>query len=346
MKTSLIVGIIIGIGIVLVASGFFYQETYNKNCIKENGKVTGFLRCTVTFEDFAEPELNYSKLLIGADKNIDIAHHIDMIPINSTKHAFSIKSINLNSDETITINFGGVSNKFAMIPEFNYTRIFQVNDSFIFYCMPRESGYPSMGVYKYLGTQMKDGNLNYVFYHGDAMSQNEFECVYPEIIKQSVNIFDIQLTPEMLQRYEIRLPLDSDSGWITGEDYCSVWCDQKELYNLGCDDPILQHLVKYSNLLDEEFDGVYGIEDIGLPDGVSKEKFEECVQIIYEMRLPSHANLNISKVRVENFCTEKPWICYGTFDNGTEIRIACDFPMHGCMKSFDKDNYTKLENEN
>jgi hypothetical protein len=138
---------------------------------------------------------------------------------------------------------------------------------------------------------------------------------------------------------------DDYSGWIAGEDYCGDMCDQNELYSLGCDNQILAHLTKYSNLLDEEFAGVYGIEDIGLPEGVSQEKFEECVEIIYEMRLPSHKDLGISKMRVENFCTEKPWICYGTFDNGTEIRIACDFPMHGCMKSFDKGNYTILENE-
>ena len=139
---------------------------------------------------------------------------------------------------------------------------------------------------------------------------------------------------------------DVYSEWRTDEDYCSDWCNQTELYSLGCDKPILGHLTKYSNLLDEEFVGTYYIDAIGLPDGVSQEKFEECVDIIYEMRLPSYEDLNISQVRVENFCTEEPWICYGTFDNGTEIRIACDFPMHGCMKSFDKDNSTELENEN
>lgn len=98
---------------------------------------------------------------------------------------------------------------------------------------------------------------------------------------------------EMISQYPDDIPivfsngkivLDDFSGWITGEDYCSEWCDQNELYSLGCDKPILQHLIKYSNLLDEEFDGVYGIEDIGLPDGISQEKFEECVDIIYEKR--------------------------------------------------------------
>ncbi len=163
---------------------------------------------------FPEPEpeeYDYSELLKGADKNIDIAHHIDIIPINSTKHAFSIKSINLNSDDSITVNFGGVNENFMTIPEFNYTRTFQVNDSFVFYCMPTESGYPSMGIYKYLSTHVIDDNLSYAFYHGDTTSQNEFECVYPEIIEQSVNIFDIQLTPEMLQNYGIELENENES---------------------------------------------------------------------------------------------------------------------------------------
>ncbi|AFS82604.1 hypothetical protein [Candidatus Nitrosopumilus sediminis] len=80
-----------------------------------------------------------------------------------------------------------------------------------------------------------------------------------------------------------------DYGWITGwdagEDYCFDWCDQKELFDLGCNQSILAHLTKYSNLLDEEFDGEYSIEDIGLPDGVTQEKFEWCVDFIYEKRI-------------------------------------------------------------
>lgn len=75
-----------------------------------------------------------------------------------------------------------------------------------------------------------------------------------------------------------------DSVWRTDEDYCQDWCDQEELYVMGCEQPILAHLTKYSNLFSEEFNGVYGIEDIGLPDGVSEEKLKECVDFIYEKR--------------------------------------------------------------
>ena len=81
-------------------------------------------------------------------------------------------------------------------------------------------------------------------------------------------------------------PSKTDSGWRTDEDYCSEWCDQNELYDLGCTQSILAHLAKYSNLLDEDFDGVYWIDWIGLPEGISQKKFEECVDIIYKKRVP------------------------------------------------------------
>lgn len=72
--------------------------------------------------------------------------------------------------------------------------------------------------------------------------------------------------------------------WRTDEDYCGDWCDQNELYHLGCDQPILAHLAKYSNLLDEEFDGTFYIDWKGLPGGVSQEKFDWCVDFIKEIR--------------------------------------------------------------
>ena len=77
----------------------------------------------------------------------------------------------------------------------------------------------------------------------------------------------------------------NNESWTLGEDYCSGWCDQNELYAMGCDESILAHITNHSNLLDEEFDGKYWLEFIGLPDGMSKEKFEWCVDFIYEKRI-------------------------------------------------------------
>ena len=76
-----------------------------------------------------------------------------------------------------------------------------------------------------------------------------------------------------------------DSDWTLAADYCQEWCDYEELNNMGCDQPILEHLAKYSNLLDEEFSGKYAMEDIGLSDGMSVEKFNECVDFIFEKRV-------------------------------------------------------------
>lgn len=116
----------------------------------------------------------------------------------------------------------------------------------------------------------------------------------------------------------------------TDEDYCSDWCDVEELYSIGCDKRILAHLAKYSNLLDEDYDGNYFINEIGLPDGISKEKFQECVDFIIEKRLPSSQDYFFSRINMTNACTSEPSICYGTFSNNTSVRVKCDFPIHGC----------------
>lgn len=83
----------------------------------------------------------------------------------------------------------------------------------------------------------------------------------------------------------VNLSAERNSDWITGEDYCHEWCDNDELYSLRCDQPILAHLTKYSNLLDEDFDGSFYIDWIGLSDGISTEKFEWCVDYIFEKRI-------------------------------------------------------------
>lgn len=71
MKTSLISIIAVGIAITIIVSGLSYQETYNQNCIEDDGKVTGFLRCTRTFEDFAEPEFMEKIRSLGISNIMD-----------------------------------------------------------------------------------------------------------------------------------------------------------------------------------------------------------------------------------------------------------------------------------
>ncbi|TAK15907.1 MAG: hypothetical protein EPO37_09425 [Nitrosarchaeum sp.] len=76
----------------------------------------------------------------------------------------------------------------------------------------------------------------------------------------------------------------------------NYWYDQKELSSIGCDKPILEHLAKHSTLLDEEFNGTYMINAIGLPNGITQEKFDECVDAIYQFRL----SLHFEKLLTEN----------------------------------------------
>ncbi len=58
MKTIIIAAITIGTIIALVAGTMSYQQVYDKNCLEDDGKVTGFLKCTRVYEDFADPLLS------------------------------------------------------------------------------------------------------------------------------------------------------------------------------------------------------------------------------------------------------------------------------------------------
>lgn len=56
------------------------------------------------------------------------------------------------------------------------------------------------------------------------------------------------------------------------------------LVEFGCSELAIYHLMDYSNLLDEEFNGKFALEEIGLPDGLSDEDFDKCVQIAISIR--------------------------------------------------------------
>ena len=58
-----------------------------------------------------------------------------------------------------------------------------------------------------------------------------------------------------------------------------------ELIDLGCTEPAINHAFRYSNLLDDSFDGTYFIEWIGLPADLSQVEFDKCVKIILEKRI-------------------------------------------------------------
>lgn len=56
------------------------------------------------------------------------------------------------------------------------------------------------------------------------------------------------------------------------------------LVEFGCSELAIYHLMDYSNLLDEEYDGTHNLDWIGLPDGLSKEDFDKCLQIATSIR--------------------------------------------------------------
>lgn len=106
-----------------------------------------------------------------------------------------------------------------------------------------------------------------------AVSTVIISLVYNQEIKLSLGIIQSQ-TPNYDYNSEVRI-----------EQYCIDWCNQEELYRLGCDKQTLDHLYTYSNLFDKEFDGNYVIATIGLPDGMAWGNLLECVDVILEKRL-------------------------------------------------------------
>lgn len=61
-----------------------------------------------------------------------------------------------------------------------------------------------------------------------------------------------------------------------------------KLVELGCTEPAINHIFRYSNLLDDFFDGTYYVDAIGYPDDLSKVEFDKCVSLILEIRTISN----------------------------------------------------------
>jgi len=59
-----------------------------------------------------------------------------------------------------------------------------------------------------------------------------------------------------------------------------IWTE----YGSVCNKPVTDHLQKYSNLFDEDFDGTFSMEWISLPFGVNESNIQECVNHVLEKR--------------------------------------------------------------
>ena len=63
-------------------------------------------------------------------------------------------------------------------------------------------------------------------------------------------------------------------------------------YGSVCNKPVADHLQKYSNLFDENFDGTFSMESIGLPFGVNEYSIQECVNHMLEKRKADKTTAN------------------------------------------------------
>ena len=59
----------------------------------------------------------------------------------------------------------------------------------------------------------------------------------------------------------------------------------RHLEIIGCTYTMLEHISRYTNLFDEEFDGILIREWVGLPEGVSEEDYEKCLEFLHERRI-------------------------------------------------------------
>jgi hypothetical protein len=92
-------------------------------------------------------------------------------------------------------------------------------------------------------------------------------------------------------------------------------------------------------------------EDTRILLGCLGDRVEKCYpndiqeyrKALYEYYFGRDDNLtyNFTKTQTINACTEHQ-ICLGEFDNGTKIRVACDYPIHDCgVVPFDRNNYNE-----
>src|SRR3989338_7324033 len=110
-----------------------------------------------------------------------------------------------------------------------------------------------------------------------AVSITSVSLVYNQEIKLAT---DMMISGEKPKLPHIPDPLcfvidraTKGSGEAVTIDACFPLSD---LETLECTKPMLEHIYKYTNLLDEEFDGNYYRDLIGLPEGISEEEYDKC----------------------------------------------------------------------
>jgi hypothetical protein len=75
--------------------------------------------------------------------------------------------------------------------------------------------------------------------------------------------------------------ISGEKGSIVSMERC---IPSNTLEAIGCTDLILDHISRYTNLLDDEFDGTVLRNFVGLPDGVSEKEYDLCFNFLHERR--------------------------------------------------------------
>lgn len=122
--------------------------------------------------------------------------HMDYFLINATTYPFAIKNLEYQeSDDSIIINFGKSNHHhFDNVSDFFNNTMIQKDQTFVFHCQIYEDE-TYLGIYKYYGTGLIDGEKYLMFWHLDAKTTPSTQCVYPDIIKYTIDAIPTTSTP-------------------------------------------------------------------------------------------------------------------------------------------------------
>lgn len=137
--------------------------------------------------------------------------HIDTIPFNFEELNFIIKSITINDDNSITVDYnGGVERKkmvispsldrneidyfkdeleteTVVIDEFAYKDVYFTNQTILTSCMQYKNQ-TLIDYYKYLNHTLVDGTERLFVSHQDGQTESFMPCDYPKIIQYTKNL--------------------------------------------------------------------------------------------------------------------------------------------------------------
>ena len=124
-----------------------------------------------------------------------------------------------------------------------------------------------------------------------AFSTIYISLAYNQEIKLATGLMtsDEKPRPQRILSDSICFVVDRATSGETGSAMTMDRCyPLSDFEKLGCTKPMLEHIYQYSNLLDEEFDGTFFLDLIGLAEGISPKKFDECFDNVSQFRLSLH----------------------------------------------------------